>query len=111
MSKDLESKSKKELVAIIEQLHGKLIELQSVEAKQDASESNLPGFGFSIVRDLNGEYALIELGFDFYSKAAKIEQIVELGTKDYAIAAHRAKITLFDKVLNQNNVDHLRKDK
>ena len=111
MSKDLESKSKKELVAIIEQLHGKLVELQGVEAKQDASESNLPGFGFSIVRDINGEYALIELGFDFYSKAAKIEQIVELGTKDYAIAAHRAKITLFDKVLNQNNVDHLRKDK
>lgn len=111
MSKDLESKSKKELVAIIEQLHGKLLELQGVEAKQDASESNLPGFGFSIVRDLNGEYALIELGFDFYSKAAKIEQIVELRTKDYAIAAHRAKVTLFDKVLNKNNVDHLRKDK
>jgi predicted transcriptional regulator YdeE len=111
MSKDLESKSKKELVAIIEQLHSKLIELQGVEAKQDASESNLLGFGFSVVRDEEGGYYLVELGFDFHSKAAKILENVDLATKDYAIAAHRAKITLFDKVLNQDNVDHLRKDK
>jgi hypothetical protein len=111
MSKDLESKSKKELVAIIEQLHAKLIELQGVEAKQDARESNLPGFGFSIVRDEDNGYHLVELVFDFHSKAAKIQQNVDLSTKDYAIAAHRAKITLFDKVLNPNNVDHLRKGK
>jgi hypothetical protein len=111
MSKDLESKSKKELVAIIDQLHGKLIELQGVEAKQDASESDLKGYGFSVVRDLQDQYFLVELAFDFNSKAAKIDQIVDLTTKDYAIAAHRAKMSLFDKVLNPTNVDYLRKEK
>jgi hypothetical protein len=111
MSKDLESKNKKELVSIIEQLQAKLVEMQGVEAKQEASESNLPGFGFSVVRNAEGTYQLVEIAFDSASKAAKVEKIEDLSTKDYAIAAHRAKMTLFDKVLHANNLDHLRKEK
>jgi hypothetical protein len=108
MSKDLESKSKKELVAIIEQFQQKLSEMQGVEAKQEASESNLQGYSFSIVRTLENDYKLVKIAFDFATKAAKVEEIEDLGTKDYAMAAHRAKVELFDKVLNIKNVDHLK---
>jgi hypothetical protein len=106
--KDLETKNKKELVAIITQLQEKLVELQAVENKQVASESNLPGYAFSIVRSKEDFYHLVEIGFNFYSKAAKVDKITNLSTKDYADAAHRARMTLFDIVLNSKNTDHLK---
>jgi hypothetical protein len=108
MSKDLESKSKKELVAIIEQFQQKLSEMQGVEAKQEAQEIGLNGYSFSIFRTLENDYKLAKIAFDVTTKAAKVEEIEDLGTKDYALAAHRAKMELFDKVLNMKNIDHLK---
>jgi hypothetical protein len=108
MSKDLESKSKKELVAIIEQFQSKLSEMQGVEAKQEASETGLDGYSFSIFRTLENDYKLAKIAFDAATKAAKVVEIEDLGTKDYALAAHRAKMELFDKVLNMKNIDHLK---
>lgn len=109
MSKDLESKNKKELVLIIEQLSNKLKELQGVEAKQDASENCLPGYAFSIFRTAENDYKVAKIAYCSETKAAKVEEIEDLGTKDYAIAAHRGKMELFDKVLNTSNIDHLKK--
>lgn len=111
MSKDLLGKNKTELIAIIEQFQNKLAEMQRVEAKQEASEAGLSGYAFSIFRTLENDYKVAKISFDAATKAAKVDEIEDLGTKDYALAAHRGKMELFDKVLNTNNVDHLKKEK
>ena len=69
---DLEKKSKKELLDIIDQLREKLGNMQGVEAKQEALEQSLPGVGFSVLQDRDDTFKLVEISFDFDSKAAKV---------------------------------------
>lgn len=111
MSKDLESKSKKELVAIIEQLQEKLMEMQGVEAKQEASESTLAGRGFSVIQDLNEKFQLVELSFDFITGVGKIINVKEIHPSNYEFALFEAKKYLVENIMNKQNLNHLKEKK
>lgn len=105
---DLEKKSKKELLDIIDQLREKLGDMKQVEAKQDALEQSLPGIGFSVIQDRDGKFKLIEISFDFDSKAAIIGKVVETNSNGYEYALYEAKKFLIDRVMNKNNLNHLK---
>ena len=111
MSKDLESKTKKELVEIISQLKEKLEQMQGVEAKQVASETDLAGTGFSIIQDLEGKFQFVELKFDFDSKAAKISSIEAVYPSNHEFAMYQAKKFLVSKIMNKDNLNHLKEKK
>ena len=106
---DLEKKSKKELLDIIDQLRSKLGEMQGVEAKQESLESSLPGIGFSIVQS-EGKFQLVEIKFDFASKAARIEKVEEIYPSNYEFAMFQAKKFLIDTVMNKENLNHLQEE-
>jgi hypothetical protein len=107
--KDLEkTKTKKELVDIIEQLQAKLVEMQGVEAKVDSLESNLPGKGFSIIQDLAGKFQLVKIEFDFDTKAAKVVGATEMHPSNYEFALYEAKKHLVEVVMNKDNLNHLK---
>lgn len=108
---DLEKKSKKELLDIIDQLRSKLGEVREVEAKQDALESNLLGTGFSVIRDRDGIFKLIEIRFDFDSKAATITNVRELATNGYDYALYDAKKFLIERIMSVDNINHLKETK
>ena len=108
---DLEKKSKKELLDIIDQLREKLGEMQGVEAKHEALEQSLDGFAFSVIQDKNDKFQVVELGFDFDSKAAKIVNVREVMTQGYEYAMYEAKKILIEKVMNKDNLNHLKKEK
>jgi hypothetical protein len=108
---DLEKKSKKELLDIIDQLREKLGEVKGVEEKQDALENNLPGIGFSVVIDRSGDYKIVEIGFDFDSKAATITNVRELATNGYEYALYDAKKFLIEKIMSAQNINHLKESK
>lgn len=108
MSKDLESKSKKELVAIIEQLQEKLVEMQGVEAKQEAQESTLSGKGFSVIQELDDQFSIVEISFDIATKVGKIENVKPIHSKSYELALYEAKKYLVEKVMDKKNLSHLK---
>jgi hypothetical protein len=107
---DLEKKSKKELVDIILQLKAKLGEMQGVEAKQEALEQSLPGIGFSVIQDRDDRFKLLEIAFDFDSKAATINKVEEVTTNGYEYALYEAKKFLIERVMNKNNLNHLKEN-
>jgi hypothetical protein len=107
---DLEKKSKKELLDIIDQLRNKLGEMSGVEAKQEALEQTLAGVGFSIVQ-FEEKFQLVEIKFDFNSKAARIETVEEIYPSNYEFALFQAKKFLVDKVMSMNNLNHLKEIK
>jgi hypothetical protein len=107
---DLEKKSKKELLDIIDQLRSKLGEMQGIEAKHEALEQKLDGFGFSVIQDKNDKFHVVELAFDFNSKAAKITNVKEVVTQGYEYAMYEAKKILIEKVMNKSNLNHLKKE-
>lgn len=106
---DLEKKSKKELLDIIDQLRGKLEELQGVEAKQESLESSLPGTGFSIIQS-GGKFQIVEIKFDFKSKAATVGAVEEIYPSNYEFALFQAKKFLIDRVMNKENLNHLQEE-
>ena len=108
---DLEKKSKKELLDIIDQLRSKLGEMQGIEAKHEALEQKLDGFGFSVIQDKDDKFHVVELAFDFNSKAAKITNVKEVVTQGYEYAMYEAKKILIEKVMNKSNLNHLKKEK
>lgn len=107
---DLEKKSKKELLDIIDQLKEKLGEMQGIEAKHEALEQKLDGFGFSVIQDVDAKFKVVNLAFDFNSKAAKITDVKEVMTQGYEYALYEAKKILIEKVMNKNNLNHLNKE-
>jgi hypothetical protein len=110
--KDLEkTKTKKELVDIIEQLQAKLVEMRGVEAKADSLESNLPGKGFSIIQDLEGKFQLVKIAFDFDTKAATIVGTEEIYPSNYDFSLYQAKKHLVEVVMNKDNLNHLKETK
>lgn len=108
---DLEKKSKKELLDIIDQLRNKLGEMQGVEAKQDSLESSLPGIGFSVIQDRDGIFKLVEISFDFDSKAATVTNVVNANSNGYEYALYDAKKFLIERVMNKQNLNHLKEKK
>jgi hypothetical protein len=104
---DLEKKSKKELLDIIDQLRVKLGDMQGVELKQEALESKLDGIGFSIIQDRDDTFKLLKIKFDFDSKAARIDDVMEV-TSGYDYALYEAKKFLIEKVMNKDNLNHLK---
>lgn len=111
MSKDLQSKTKAELVDIIEQMQAKLVEMQGVEAKQEASESVLPGRGFSIIQDLSDGFSIVEISFDIATKVGKIDNVKPIHSKSYDLALYEAKKYLVENVMNKQNLGHLKEKK
>lgn len=111
MSKDLEGKPKKELVEIILQQQQKLVELQGVEAKQEASEAELSGRGFSVIQDLNEKFQLVEISFDITTGVGKIASMKEIHPSNYEFALFEAKKYLVEKVMNKENLNHLKEKK
>lgn len=107
---DLEKKSKKELLDIIDQLRSKLGEMQQVEAKQDALENQLSGLAFSVIQDRDNKFKLLEIGFDFDTKAATINRVNEITTNGYDYALYEAKKFLVEKIMNKNNLNHLKEN-
>ncbi len=108
---DLEKKSKKELLDIIDQLRKKLEEMQGVEAKQESLESSLNGIGFSIIQDRDRSFKLVEIAFDFDSKAAKVITVVNTNSNGYEYALYDAKKFLIERVMNKQNLNHLKEKK
>jgi hypothetical protein len=108
---DLEKKSKKELLDIIDQLRTKLAEMQGVEAKQEALETTLAGRGFSIIQDANDKFQLVHLSFDTSTKAGRIEKLEEIYPSNYEFAMFQAKKYLIDAVMSKENLNHLKEKK
>jgi hypothetical protein len=108
MSKDLENKTKKELVEIIHQLTQKLSEMQGVEAKQEASESLLPGKGFSVVQNLDNSFGIVEISFDIATKVGKIDSVKPLHSNSYDVALYEAKRYLVENIMAKKNLNHLK---
>lgn len=108
---DLEKKSKKELLDIIDQLRDKLGNMQGVEAKQEALEQSLAGTGFSIIQDSDEKFKLVEIKFDFASKAARIESVEEIYPSNYEFALFQAKKFLVDRIMSKENLNHLKEKK
>lgn len=111
MSKDLESKSKKELVSIIEQLKEKLVEMQGVEAKQEAQESQLNGKAFSIIQELDDSFSIVDISFDIETKVGKIENVKPIHSKSYELALYEAKKYLVENIMTKQNLSHLKEKK
>lgn len=111
MSKDLENKTKKELIEIIHQMKDKLINMQGVEAKQEASESTLPGKGFSVIKDLEGKMRLLEISFDFNTKVAKISNEIMFPANTFESAMFQAKKHLVEVIMTSENINHLKEKK
>ena len=105
---DLEKKSKKELLDIIDQLKSKLGEMQGVEARHEALEQKLDGYAFSVVQDATDKFKIVNLAFDFSSGAAKITNIREVDTQGYEYALYEAKKILIEKVMHRDNLNHLK---
>ena len=108
---DLERKSKKELVGIIDQLKEKLLGMKEVETKTQALESKLDGYGMSVIQDTNGKFKLVEISFDIETKTAKIDSVKEFITQSYEYALYDAKRVLVEKVFNKKNLNHLKEKK
>jgi hypothetical protein len=108
---DLEKKSKKELLDIIDQLREKLGNMQGVEAKQEALEQSLPGIGFSVLQDRDDTFKLVEISFDFDSKAAKVAKVIDVVTSGYEYALYDAKKFLIERVMHKSNINHLKEKK
>lgn len=108
MSKDLLNKTKAELVSIIEQLQGKLVEMQGVEAKQEASESALAGKGFSVIQELDENFSIVEISFDIATKVGKIDNVKPIHSKSYELALYEAKKYLVERVMSKENLSHLK---
>jgi len=108
---DLEKKSKKELLDIIDQLRSKLSEMQGVEAKHEALETSLGGKGFSIIQDENDKFQLVHLSFDTATKAGRIEKLEEIHPSNYEFAMFQAKKYLIDAVMTKENLNHLKEKK
>ena len=105
---DLEKKSKKELLDIIQQLRDKLSDMQVIEEKQDALETNLSGLGFSIIQDNNEKFKLLEISFDFDTKAAKITKVEDIYPSNYEFSLFQAKKFLIDRIMDKVNLNHLK---
>lgn len=108
---DLEKKSKKELLDIIDQLRNKLEEMQNVEAKQDALESDLKGKAFSIIQDLDSKFKLVEIMFDVNTKIGKINNVLDIFPSNYEFALFQGKKYLVDNIMSSNNLNHLKEKK
>ena len=106
--RDLEKKSKKELIDIVDQLMGKLSQMQNVEAKQTALENSLDGTAMSIIQDREGKFQLVEVAFDFDSKAGRIKIVEQVYPSNYEFALFQAKKFLVDKVMSKQNLNHLK---
>lgn len=111
MSKDLESKTKKELLDIIDQLRGKLEEMQQVEAKQESLESQLGGKAFSIIQDVQDKFKLVEISFDMDTKVGKITKVEEIFPSNYEFALFQGKKFLVDNIMSKQNLNHLKEKK
>ncbi len=105
---DLEKKSKKELLDIIDQLRTKLSDMQEVEAVQESLESEMEGVGFSVIQDRDGIFKLLEISFDFDSKAAKIVDVKNANSNGYEYALYDAKKFLIERVMTKSNLNHLK---
>jgi len=108
---DLEKKSKKELLDIIDQLRSKLEDMKGVESKQEALESNLNGKAFSIIQDLEEKFQLVELLFDFDTKTGKIVNVESIYPSNYEFALFQGKKYLVDNIMNKENLNHLKENK
>jgi hypothetical protein len=111
VSKDLENKTKKELIEIISQLKEKLVDMQGVEAKQEASESVMAGKGFSIIKDLEGKMRLLDISFDFDTKVAKIAKETVFPANTFEYAMFQAKKHLVEVIMTSENINHLKEKK
>lgn len=108
---DLEKKSKKELLDIIDQLRSKLEDMKTVESKQEALESDLKGKAFSIIQDSDDKFQLVELLFDFNTKAGKIVNVEFIFPSNYEFALFQGKKYLVDIIMNKENLNHLKENK
>lgn len=107
---DLEKRSKKELLDIIDQLRDKIKELEGVEVVQDALASKMNGLGLSVVQNADGKFQLVEIAFDFNSKAAKIDKINEIYPSNYEFSLFEAKKFLIEKIMSKDNLNHLKEE-
>jgi len=107
---DLEKRSKKELLDIIEQLRDKIQTLQQVEVVQDALGSKMNGLGFSVIQDPSGSFKLLEILFDFKSKTAKIDKVNDIHPSNYEFALFQAKKFLVESIMNKDNLNHLKEE-
>lgn len=103
---DLLSKSKKELVEIIQQMSGKLIQVKDAEKKMDLEESDLRGVGMSVYKDSSDRFHLVELNYDVETGKATVKSKKALDTADYDIALYNSKKFLVQAIFDRNHLNH-----
>ncbi len=106
---ELESKNKKELVAIIQQMSEKLKELKPAEAKLESLESDLPGTAFSVFQKNDRTFHIAEVGYNSETGAAKVLNIKDLDTKTYETAMYLTKKYLVETIMKPEQLNHLKK--
>ena len=84
----LEDNTKKDLANMVRELESKLKEMKAAEKQLTASVNELKQYAVGLHKDENGKFHLVKLKFDAASKAAGVEEIVDLETSDQAIAAY-----------------------
>jgi hypothetical protein len=82
----LEDNTKKDLANMVRELEAKLKEMKPVEKQLTAKVDELKQLAIGLHRDENGKYHLVKIKFDAPSKAAGVDDIVDLSTTDPAIA-------------------------
>jgi acyl-CoA-binding protein len=97
----LEQRSKKELVELIHQLQDKLKELANVEKQATAQLSELKSPGIGLIKDKDGYYSLVKLKYDSETKAAAVESIDKLDSRDEAIVVYKLKQYTVENIMRK----------
>jgi len=98
---DLESKTKKQLIEIIQTLSEKLKEVQSLEKQLVPKEEDLKGLALSIYEDSSGKFHKVMLKYDLVNGGCKIDKVTSLSTGDYQVAMYQAKKELVESIMNK----------
>lgn len=103
---ELLKKSKAELVEIISQMSGKLIQVKGAEKKMDLEETDLKGVGMSIFKDEKDRFHLVKLSYDVETGKAVVSETISLDTADYDIALYNSKKCLVEKIFDKSQLNH-----
>jgi hypothetical protein len=95
----------KEKDEIIKELKAKLKEYKQLEQATKATAKDLSQLSIGVQKAADGKYELVHVRYDTEKNAAAVEKIEKLDTHDFAIAAHKARELLGEKILRKARGD------
>lgn len=84
-------RTKKELLEVVQELSAKLKEMKGTEKQLNISAAELSSPALGLHKDASGKYHIVELKYDFESKAAVITGTEALDSTDPSIASFKLK--------------------